>query len=84
MMHRAAAAALVVLLLSLAACGKREALTPLPPRGLPQQPATAPVQPTVDDLLTPSPQSRPERSDELLRRSEERREDRFDLPPPRR
>jgi hypothetical protein len=70
-------------LLTLAACGKREALEPLPPRPLPQQPATAPTQPTVADLLTPAPQARPERSDELLRRSEERRQDRFDLPPPR-
>ena len=76
-------ALLLGLLLLAAACGKREALTPLPPRTLPPQPATAPTQPTVDQLLTPAPQARPERSDELLRRSEERREDRFDLPPPR-
>jgi hypothetical protein len=33
-------------------------------------------------LLTPPPIARPERVDELLRRSEEREEDRFDLPPP--
>jgi hypothetical protein len=31
--------------------------------------------------MTPDQQARPKRSDELLRRSEERREDKFDLPP---
>jgi hypothetical protein len=32
-------------------------------------------------MLTPPPIARPERVDELLRRSEERRDDRFSLPP---
>jgi hypothetical protein len=31
--------------------------------------------------MTPSVQARPQRSDELLKQSEERRDDRFDLPP---
>ena len=36
---------------------------------------------TTDELLTPPPVGRPGRVDELLRRSEEREDDRFDLPP---
>jgi hypothetical protein len=39
------------------------------------------TQPTVEELIEPSSQARPKRSDELLKRSEERREDKFDLPP---
>jgi hypothetical protein len=31
--------------------------------------------------MTPEVQARPRRSDELLKQSEERRDDRFDLPP---
>jgi hypothetical protein len=31
--------------------------------------------------MTPSPQARPMRSDELLKQSEERQTDEFDLPP---
>ena len=36
---------------------------------------------TTDELLAPPPVARPGRIDELLRRSEERESDRFDLPP---
>jgi hypothetical protein len=36
---------------------------------------------TTDELLEPSPIARPGRVDELLRRSEERENDRYDLPP---
>jgi len=38
--------------------------------------------PTGDELLKTSTQAQPERSDELLRRSEKRQDDKFDLPPP--
>jgi len=69
-------------LLALAACGKRDALRPEAGHSLPPKPATAAAQPTVDQLLTPSPETRPNRSDDVLRRSEERPDDRFDLPPP--
>jgi hypothetical protein len=37
---------------------------------------------TTDELLASPPIARPQRVDELLRRSEERADDRFDLPPP--
>ena len=69
-------------LLALAACGKRDALRPPEGHSLPPKPATAAAKPTVDELLTPPPETRPNRSDDVLRRSEERPDDRFDLPPP--
>jgi len=69
-------------LLSLAACGKRDALHPAGGQALPPKPATAAAQPSVDQLLTPPVETRPGRSDDVLRRSEERPDDRFNLPPP--
>jgi len=65
----------------LAACGGREPLRPAPGQSLPVAPATAAQAPTVEQMLTPTPPARPERVDEPLRRSEEREDDRFDLPP---
>ena len=55
-----------------------------PPAGAcwPVTRATAATVPTADQLLTPPVQTRPGRSDELLKKSEERQDDRFDLPPP--
>jgi len=69
-------------LLALAACGKRDALQPREGHGLPPKPATAATQPDVPALLTPPVETRPGRSDDVLRRSEERPDDRFNLPPP--
>lgn len=73
--------ALVLVALTLAGCGSREALRPATGEALPPKPAMAATQPTAADLLTPRPQERPQRSEELLRQSDERRDDRFDLPP---
>ena len=53
-----------------------------PAKGQPPKPATAAAQPGVDELLTPPVETRPGRSDDVLRRSEERPDDRFNLPPP--
>lgn len=75
------AAALTLVALTLAGCGSRETLRPAQGQSLPPRPALATSQPTPADLLTPRPQERPDRSEELLRKSEERRDDRFDLPP---
>ncbi len=75
-------AALLVGSLSLTACGKKVALKPASGESLPVAPAGAETVPTADDLITPKPQTRPDRSDELLRRSEKRKDDPFDLPPP--
>ena len=68
-------------LLLLAGCGSRQPLQPAPGQALPVAPAAAPEPPTTVELLTPPPVARPERTDETLTRSEEREDDRFDLPP---
>ena len=78
---RARSFVLALVVLTLAGCGSREALRPAAGENLPPKPAMAATQPTPVDLLKPRPQERPERSEELLRQSEERRDDRFDLPP---
>jgi hypothetical protein len=77
---RAAVIALGAMLM-LSACGGRVALKPKAGQSLPVKPETASAVPTPDELMKPDIQARPKRSDEQLRRSEERREDRFDLPP---
>lgn len=69
-------------LLALAACGQREVLRPAEGASMPPKPAMAATAPTTEELLTPTTQERPERTEELLRRSEERPDDRFNLPPP--
>lgn len=68
--------------LGLAACGRVAPLQPAPGQGLPIKPAMAQTTPDADELLTPPPIARPERIDELMKRSQPRRADRFDLPPP--
>lgn len=73
--------AAAALLAVLAGCGGREPLRPPPGGSLPVAPAMASSAPTTDELLTPPPIARPERTDELLRRSAPREDDRFDLPP---
>jgi hypothetical protein len=74
----AAAASLVLL----AGCGGREELRPAPGEAMPIAPQQARTPPTTAELLEPTPITRPDRVDEPLRRSEEREDDRFDLPPP--
>ena len=72
-----------IVILALAGCGKVAPLEPPPGQPLPVKPAMASVTPTPEQLLTPPPYAKPERIDELMRRSQPRRADRFDLPPPR-
>jgi hypothetical protein len=67
----------------LAACGKMEPLQPGAGEGMPVKPAMAARAPTTDELLTPPAHARPDRQDDGLRRSEEREDDPFDLPPTR-
>lgn len=69
------------LALALAGCGNRTDLQPKVGQSLPVKPIFAPKTPTVSQLLTPDSQARPQRSDEQLDRSRERRDDKFDLPP---
>ncbi|WP_343526615.1 hypothetical protein [Sphingomonas sp.] len=74
--------ALVLLVaLGLAGCGAANKLQPAKGDSLPVAPRGATATPTPQQLLTATPQQRPQRSDELLRQSEERRSDDFDLPP---
>ncbi|HEY1145242.1 hypothetical protein [Allosphingosinicella humi] len=77
MMRLMLAGALVLL----AGCGGRDGLKPAPGQSAPVAPAMASRAPTTDELLTPPPIAAPEREDELLKRSEPREDDRFDLPP---
>jgi len=75
---------LVVLLipLALAACGRVAPLKPAEGQSLPVKPAMAQTTPDAEQLLTPPTYAKPERIDELMKRSQPRRADRFDLPPP--
>lgn len=67
--------------LALSACGSRtdlartEGMAPVPVARGAEEPATP------DELIAPDSQARPDRSAELLKRSEERERDPFDLPP---
>ena len=49
---------------------------------MPVKPLMARTTPTAEDLLTPPAYADPERIDELIKRSQPRPVDRFDLPPP--
>ncbi|GAB5483002.1 MAG: hypothetical protein Pars92KO_27590 [Parasphingorhabdus sp.] len=74
----AAIASLVII----SACGNRGTLEPAKGQSLPLATYGEAEKPTGEELITPSTQAQPERSDELLRRSEKRQDDKFDLPPP--
>jgi len=80
-MRRAALLTGIVLLAS--ACGVRGPLEPESGQPLPIRPETAARQPITEELLDAPPIARPSRVDELITRSEERPEDRFELPPQR-
>lgn len=66
---------------ALAACGARAPLKPLEGSSLPIAPHGANQPPDAEELLEPEALAAPERSVELRRRSEEREDDPFDLPP---
>jgi hypothetical protein len=74
--------ALLVTVLCFGACGRVADLKPPTGQALPVKPAMARATPTAKDLLTPPTYARPDRVDELIKRSQPRREDPFDLPPP--
>lgn len=78
-MRRQVAAILIVA--ALGACGSRVALKPAAGHTLPVAPAGRDDRPSAEELLARSPQAAPERSVELRKRSEERADDPFDLPP---
>lgn len=71
-----------VLLALLASCGKIADLQPPPGKPLPVKPLMARTTPTAEELMTAPQYARPNRVDELVKRSEARKPDPFDLPPP--
>ena len=66
----------------LAGCGSMSELKPPPGEPLPVKPLMAKSTPTPEQLLTAPVYARPDRVDELVKRSQPRRADPFDLPPP--
>jgi len=72
---------IVGLAVVLAACGARAPLEPLASNDLPPIPYGEGDQPDAEQLLELPTLAAPERSVELRRRSEEREDDPFDLPP---
>jgi hypothetical protein len=67
--------------LLLAACGQKAQLEPLAGHALPPTPYGAASQPDTEKPLELDPLAAPVRSVELRKRSEEREDDPFDLPP---
>ena len=83
-MNRTAIASLVLTaLILLTACAQKAELRPAEGNTLPVAPVGRDDQPASEELLALDPQAAPERSVELRRRSEEREDDPFDLPPER-
>ncbi|MBT8389861.1 MAG: hypothetical protein HKP43_00880 [Altererythrobacter sp.] len=68
-------------MLALGACGQRADIEPLANASLPTAPFGSEVKPEAEQLLELETLAAPERSVELRRRSEEREDDPFDLPP---
>src|SRR5438270_7700273 len=73
---------LLVAALGLGSCGRVADLQPPPGHKLPVKPEMARTVPTARDLLNVPTYARPDRVDELVRRSQPRAPDPFDLPPP--
>lgn len=67
--------------LLLGGCGAARDLKPAPGEQLPVAPRGITATPTASQLMRPTTQQRPERSDDLIYKSEQRRADEFDLPP---
>jgi hypothetical protein len=69
-------------LVALAACGSEQELKLAPGAKPLVKPLMAAKAPTAQEMLTPPPITQPQRVTEIIKKSEERREDRYDLPPP--
>ena len=79
---RASRILLIAGVAALAACGRQAEFKPAPGQPMPVKPLMARTTPTVDQLLTPPAYTRPGRVDELVKRSQPRPQNPFDLPPP--
>ena len=75
-------ALLLIVSALVAGCGRVADLEPAPGHALPVKPMMARNTPTAADLLTLPPYARPDRVDEIMKKSEPRRHDPFDLAPP--
>jgi len=71
----------ILLAATLTACGSKAALQPPAGSQLPVAAYGQDHRPNAEELLQPPEQAAPERSVELRRRSEEREDDPFDIPP---
>ncbi len=69
------------LALLIASCGKQGKLTPVQPRQPPMHAADTRALRTAEDMLKLPPQSQPQRVDDPVNKSQERPDDRFNLPP---
>lgn len=67
--------------LLLASCGRQVDLKPAAGQPLPVKPLMAKTTPTPNELLAIPRYAKPDRIDELMKRSEPRPQDPFDLPP---
>ena len=66
----------------LAGCGRTADLQPAAGHSLPAKPLMARTAPTANELLTLPQYAKPNRVDELVKKSQPRQADPFDLPPP--
>ncbi|GAA4052293.1 hypothetical protein [Parerythrobacter jejuensis] len=71
----------LVIATAVAACGQQADLKPVAGTDLPPAPFGTERKPDAEELLAQDTLAEPERSVELRRRSEEREDDPFDLPP---
>ena len=74
--------ALLAMVLGIASCGRVADLRPAAGKSLPVKPLMARTTPTPQELLIAPPYAKPDRVDELVKRSQPRPSDPFDLPPP--
>lgn len=80
-LRRVSLPSILVALPLLAACGQRSDIEPLASQALPPAPYGGEAAQSAEELLELETLAAPERSVELRRRSEERADDPFDLPP---
>ena len=66
----------------LAGCGGEQELKLATGARPPVKPLMAAKAPTTEEMLTPPPIAEPQRVTEIIKKSQERKEDRYDLPPP--
>ncbi len=74
-------ACVTIAAVGLAGCGQYGKLARVEPAPGPPVPTGESEQPSSEQQTKPTIQARPRRSDEVLRQSQEREADEFDLPP---